>query len=700
MNIKQQEINEYANETVKITTTVLAVFLLAIMVIWMAVQYAETSFSRDVDNWNIRMSVTADIRKDNIDRWLEAEQKEIHTIADNTSLRLYLSELQDTKAKGEGDADNQSVFLRNYILSTAAKNGYIAPAMHHINANFVNKETSGLFLLNNAMKVIVGTAGEEVFSKEIQNFVANLGSKKGIYDLQFLSNRLPVMAFISPVFGIQGEESEGDHIGYVVGVKNVEDVLYPALYSPTVNEKTAETYLVRGSGAELKSFQYLSPIADKRIVVGLGNNFPVKSELVDVNSTALREPHATMKMGRDFTGSQVLYVTRKIDGLPWVLIHKVDRHEALAESDQRRFGVISISVLFIVVISLFILALWRHASSLKYQKLATKFRSQERLLRLVADNVPDAMYIVDTNHELRFANKSAADEHRTETEELVGKSILSIIPPKVIEEYEGITSNVLQQMSKEVHVRTTQPRRKNESSRTISSTYIPLERIPRVLKGEVSSGVLVVDHDITDIVTEKEKKERTLKELVNVIIKLVDGRDSYTAKHSERVALLGQNIAREMQLSDVEIDTVFITGEIMNIGKILLPKTILNKKEKLSAKERDMVQDAILKSASLVESIDFEGPVVETLRQTYERFDGEGVLGLKEEEILITARILHVANACVAMLSNRSYRKMIAYEDIVAIFMSDEETRYDRKVVVALIAYMEKNMHIVKSLQG
>ena len=61
-------------------------------------------------------------------------------------------------------------------------------------------------------------------------------------------------------------------------------------------------------------------------------------------------------------------------------------------------------------------------------------------------------------------------------------------------------------------------------------------------------------------------------------------------------------------------------------------------------------------AVDLLQDVTFEGPVVETIRQLGETWDGGGPLGLKGEEILVTARVLAVANAFVGMVSPRAYR--------------------------------------------
>jgi HD-GYP domain-containing protein (c-di-GMP phosphodiesterase class II) len=138
------------------------------------------------------------------------------------------------------------------------------------------------------------------------------------------------------------------------------------------------------------------------------------------------------------------------------------------------------------------------------------------------------------------------------------------------------------------------------------------------------------------------------------------------------------------------VETVEIAGSLMNLGKILVPKEVLTKGESLSEEEIKQVRDSIQTSADLIEGIEFDGPVVETLRQLQERWDGAGVpLGLAGDEILITAQIVAVANAFVAMVSPRAYRPGSSFDEAVETLLSEIRKAFERRPVAALVNYLD-----------
>ncbi len=91
----------------------------------------------------------------------------------------------------------------------------------------------------------------------------------------------------------------------------------------------------------------------------------------------------------------------------------------------------------------------------------------------------------------------------------------------------------------------------------------------------------------------------------------------------------------------------------------------------------------------LLEGVTFDGPVVESIRQLGETWNGKGPLGLKGEEILVTARILAVANAFVGMISARAYRGAMPFRKAADILMEETDTRFDRRPVSGLVNYLE-----------
>lgn len=226
--------------------------------------------------------------------------------------------------------------------------------------------------------------------------------------------------------------------------------------------------------------------------------------------------------------------------------------------------------------------------------------------------------------------------------------------------------------------------------RVIQTQHIPLEDYSAGPDKPPARGMLIVEEDITDVVMEREKRERVLQGVVGALVSVVDRRDPFAAEHSTRVARLSHMLAAELGLSKVDSEAVEMAGELLNLGKLLVPQQILTKQGPLDEAELRVVRDSILASGDLVSKIEFEGPVVETLHQSLERVDGSGFpQGRVGDDIIVTARILAVANSFVALISPRAHRAGLPLDAAIEAILAQEGKAYDRGVIAALINYID-----------
>jgi PAS domain S-box-containing protein len=204
-------------------------------------------------------------------------------------------------------------------------------------------------------------------------------------------------------------------------------------------------------------------------------------------------------------------------------------------------------------------------------------------------------------------------------------------------------------------------------------------------------------------ITERKKAEGTLEHSLSQLEKTVEGaiaamatviemRDPYTAGHQQRVARIAAAIAREMALPEDLAKGVEITGKIHDIGKIYVPMEILSKPGILSPIERQIIQTHARGSYDILKSIDFPWPVAQTALQHHERLDGSGYpQGLKENEIMLEAKILMVADVVEAMASHRPYRASRGIEAALEEISRNRCILYDSNVVDAcLCLFREK----------
>jgi PAS domain S-box-containing protein len=180
------------------------------------------------------------------------------------------------------------------------------------------------------------------------------------------------------------------------------------------------------------------------------------------------------------------------------------------------------------------------------------------------------------------------------------------------------------------------------------------------------------------------------KELLTSIIKIMEMYDLYTKGHSENVAKLASAIAKEMNLSKQMIRNTYWAGLVHDIGKLLIPLNILNKQEKLTEQEFELIKKHPVWGSKALNSSKILKPIAKYLLYHHERWDGKGYPeGLKENKIPVISQILGVADAWDAMLSKRSYRSSLSFEQALDQIKTNKGSQFSPQVVEAFIKIIE-----------
>lgn len=194
-------------------------------------------------------------------------------------------------------------------------------------------------------------------------------------------------------------------------------------------------------------------------------------------------------------------------------------------------------------------------------------------------------------------------------------------------------------------------------------------------------GVLSAHAQVVELFSEHEEM---VLAFIRSLVTTLDAKDPYTRGHSERVALVAQRIAKELQLSHSEIESVYQAGLLHDIGKIGVDDAVLRKEESLSALEfRKIARHPEVGYTILSELRGIEDLLPGVLHH-HERYDGRGYPSkLAGQSIPRIARILAVADSYDAMGSDRPYRNGMKREDVEKILANGAGTQWDPEVVQA-----------------
>lgn len=167
------------------------------------------------------------------------------------------------------------------------------------------------------------------------------------------------------------------------------------------------------------------------------------------------------------------------------------------------------------------------------------------------------------------------------------------------------------------------------------------------------------------------------------IVKKVEAKDKYTYKHSDRVAEYSVKIAKKLKVSTHILNRITESAYLHDIGKIDIPAEILNKPDKLTKEEFDVVKRHPEDGAKMLEGTMYES-LMPILVQHHERLNGSGYpKGLKADEILLEAKIIAVSDTFDAMTEDRAYRNAFSAEFALNEIKSLSGTHYAPQVVEA-----------------
>lgn len=182
--------------------------------------------------------------------------------------------------------------------------------------------------------------------------------------------------------------------------------------------------------------------------------------------------------------------------------------------------------------------------------------------------------------------------------------------------------------------------------------------------------------------------ERLFLDVMKAIASIIDAKDGYTHKHSERVAAFGVRLAQQLGFDADRRAVVELSGLLHDVGKIGVPDAILNKPGKLTDSEFTQMRLHPLHGARILSNIQSQKVVslLPGVKYHHERWDGKGYPeGLAGEEIPLLGRLLGVADFLDALTSDRSYRKGLALEEALQMVKDLDGKAFDPVVVKAAV---------------
>ncbi len=181
-------------------------------------------------------------------------------------------------------------------------------------------------------------------------------------------------------------------------------------------------------------------------------------------------------------------------------------------------------------------------------------------------------------------------------------------------------------------------------------------------------------------------------ESIRALVAAVEAKDPFTRAHSATVATHAEAMARRMNLTSSEIDTIRAAALLHDVGKIGVPDAVLTKPGPLTDDEYAIVKRHPETALAILGHISFLASERPLILHHHERFDGDGYPdGLAGEQIPFGARVLAVADAIDAMFSPRSYKPAFDRQQVRGELMACAGKQFDPHVTEIAVDWLDSN---------
>lgn len=153
--------------------------------------------------------------------------------------------------------------------------------------------------------------------------------------------------------------------------------------------------------------------------------------------------------------------------------------------------------------------------------------------------------------------------------------------------------------------------------------------------------------------------------------------EQYT--HSKKVSQICELIGFELGLCTFQIEELKYIGLYHDIGKLKIPIEVLGKSGELTEHEWTVIKLHSLYSISLLDTDDKE--IREAILYHHENLDGSGYFGIKDKELSLYQRIIHVADVYEALTAKRCYKEAWSKEDAYNYMIEKSGTMFDKNIV-------------------
>lgn len=343
-------------------------------------------------------------------------------------------------------------------------------------------------------------------------------------------------------------------------------------------------------------------------------------------------------------------------------------------------------------------------------------RVSEEKFRTIIEEMQDAYCETDLTGFLTFNNPFMSDITGYADTELIGSTFNRLIPAAQLD---GVAAYFY-----DIRVTGKPGKPYNCNFKCKSGGLVSVEIVASLIRYKYAkpAGFRIVSRDVSD----RKRLENDLLEsgrsvqaarmaTILGLAKLAEYRDGDTGAHLERIREYARIIARELStypqyqeyITEEYIEDIYNSAILHDIGKVGVPDAILQKPGKLTREEFEIIKTHSTLGGDALRDVEvnIEGQTFLTLSKEiayhhHEWWDGTGYpMGLKGDQIPLSARIVAIADVYDALTSRRSYKEAFSHNKAVRIIVSERGTHFAPDVVDAFLTHEEEFRQIRESAQ-
>src|SRR5258708_3844495 len=200
-----------------------------------------------------------------------------------------------------------------------------------------------------------------------------------------------------------------------------------------------------------------------------------------------------------------------------------------------------------------------------------------------------------------------------------------------------------------------------------------------------------LEHFVQDLRAAAEENRDLFLNSIQMLAGAVDEKDPYTRGHSDRVTRYSVMIARELALPEAMVETVRISAQLHDVGKIGIEDRILKKPGALTPEEFEIMKTHTTKGANILRGVPQLREMLPGIELHHESLDGRGYpRGLQGDEIPLLPRIIAVADTFDAVTTNHPYQLAHDADETFQIIRRLSGKRLDPAAAAALLAIYQR----------